>query len=360
MRPLCWIASATIALFLLGACATTSKSPTGQVAGSPSPRADVARGDGKTLGLVKSRGRLVCGVSTGLYGFSAQDSSKGYWGFDVDYCRAIAAAIFGDATKVEYRPVSTQQRFVALQSGDIDLLARNSVWTLARDGQLGLDFAAVTFFEGQGFMVREDRHVQNMRQMPGAKICVQAGTTTEWNLRDYATKNRIALLPVTFAENAQAREAYDAGQCDAYTADATALAGERTALADPAAHAILPERISKEPLAPIVRQGDNQWTDIVRWAHFAMLTAEELGITQATVEEVRQSSQDFTVQMLLGSRGDIGRGLGLDNDWAYDIIKQVGNYGEVFKRNLTDTVGIERALNGLWNKGGLQFSPPIR
>ncbi|MBL8707970.1 MAG: amino acid ABC transporter substrate-binding protein [Rhodospirillaceae bacterium] len=321
-----------------------------------------------TLETVKSRGNLVCGVTTGLAGFGAPND-KGEWaGLDIDLCKAVAAAVLGDATKVEYKPLSAEQRFTALQSGEVDVLARNSTWTLSRDTQLGLDFVQVNYYDGQGFMVHKELGVTSALELKGATVCVQEGTTTEKNMGDYDKANGLGFQPVKFKENDQARAAYDEGRCDAYTTDASGLAGERTALKDPASHIILPEIISKEPLGPVVRHGDNQWGDIVRWAHNATLVAEEKGITQANVDEVvaanaaDNTAADAEIQRMLGITDKMGEGLGLGNDWAYNIIKAVGNYGEIFDRNVgpATPIGLERGLNALWTKGGLQYAPPVR
>jgi general L-amino acid transport system substrate-binding protein len=321
-----------------------------------------------TLDDVKARGKLVCGVTTGLAGFGAPND-KGEWaGLDIDLCKAVAAAVFGDATKVEYKPLSAEQRFTALQSKEVDMLARNSTWTLSRDSELGLDFVQVNYYDGQGFMVRKDLGVNSALELKGATVCVQEGTTTEKNMGDFDKANGLGFQPVKFKENDQARSAYDEGRCDAYTTDASGLAGERTALKDPAAHIILPEIISKEPLGPVVRHGDNQWGDIVRWAHNVTLVAEEKGITQANVDDVKaangadNTAADPETQRLLGITDTMGQKLGLSNDWAYNIIKAVGNYGEIFDRNIgpNTPIGLERGLNALWTKGGLQYSPPVR
>ncbi len=321
-----------------------------------------------TLDDVKARGKLLCGVTTGLAGFGAPND-KGEWaGLDIDLCKAVAAAVFGDASKVEYKPLSAEQRFTALQSSEVDMLARNSTWTLSRDSQLKLDFVAVNYYDGQGFMVHKDLGVKSALELKGATVCVQEGTTTEKNMGDFDKANGLGFQPVKFKENDQARSAYDEGRCDAYTTDASGLAGERTALKDPANNIILPEIISKEPLGPVVRHGDNQWGDIVRWAHFATLVAEEKGITQGNVDEVKaangadNASADAEVQRLLGITDKMGEGMGLSNDWAYNIIKAVGNYGEIFDRNIgpNTPIGLERGLNALWNKGGLQYAAPVR
>jgi general L-amino acid transport system substrate-binding protein len=315
-----------------------------------------------TLDNVKANGKLKCGVNTGLAGF-AFPNDKGEWsGLDIDFCKAVAAAVFGDPSKVEYKPLSSDQRFTALQAGEIDVLARNSTWTLSRDTQLGLDFVAVNYYDGQGFMVRKDSGVKSALELKGATVCVQEGTTTEKNLGDFDAQHKLGMKPVKFKDSAEARPAYDEGRCDAYTTDASGLAGERTAMKNPGNNIILPEIISKEPLGPVVRHGDSQWADIVRWTHNAMLVAEEKGITQANVDQIKSTSQDPEVQRLLGAKDKMGEGLGLSNDWAYNIIKNIGNYGESFERNIGQStpIKLDRGLNALWSKGGLQYAPPVR
>jgi len=320
-----------------------------------------------TLDDVKARGKLLCGVTTGLAGFGAPND-KGEWaGLDIDLCKGVAAAVFGDASKVEFKPLSAEQRFTALQSGEVDMLARNSTWTLKRDTELKLDFVTVNYYDGQGFMVHKDTGVKSALELKGATVCVQEGTTTEKNMGDFDKANGLGFEPVKFKENDQARAAYDEGRCDAYTTDASGLAGERTALKDPANNIILPEIISKEPLGPVVRHGDNQWGDVVRWTHYATLVAEEKGITQANIGEViaangaDNASADPETQRMLGITGNLGEGMGLTITWAQDVIKAVGNYGEIFDRNIgpKTNIGLERGLNALWNKGGLQYAPPF-
>jgi general L-amino acid transport system substrate-binding protein len=320
-----------------------------------------------TLDDVKARGKLLCGVTTGLAGFGAPND-KGEWaGLDIDLCKGVAAAVFGDASKVEFKPLSAEQRFTALQSGEVDMLARNSTWTLKRDTELKLDFVTVNYYDGQGFMVHKDTGVKSALELKGATVCVQEGTTTEKNMGDFDKANGLGFEPVKFKENDQARAAYDEGRCDAYTTDASGLAGERTALKDPANNIILPEIISKEPLGPVVRHGDNQWGDVVRWTHYATLVAEEKGITQANLGEViaangaDNASADPETQRMLGITGNLGEGMGLTITWAQDVIKAVGNYGEIFDRNIgpKTNIGLERGLNALWNKGGLQYAPPF-
>ncbi len=317
-----------------------------------------------TLSDVQKRGALVCGVNgpTGLTGFGIPDD-QGHWrGLDVDVCRAVASAIFGDDTKVKYVPLGSKDRFTALQSGEIDLLVRNSTWTFSRENDLGLEFVAVNYYDGQGFMVRKELGVDSALKLSGATICVQTGTTTEKNLADWFATNKLQLKTVVFENADQARGAYDEGRCDAYTTDASGLASERTQLKNPSDNIILPEIISKEPLGPVVRHGDDRWGGIVRWSFFVMLIAEEKGITQANVDQVKASSQDPEVRRMLGVDDDMGKMLGLPKEWAYNIIKNVGNYGESFERNvgLKTPLGLARGLNQLWNKGGLQYAPPIR
>jgi general L-amino acid transport system substrate-binding protein len=321
-----------------------------------------------TLESVKAAGKVKCGVNTGLAGFAAPNDQGVWAGLDIDLCKAVAAAVFGDANKVEYKPLNAEQRFTALQSGEVDLLSRNSTWTLSRDSQLGLDFVAVNYYDGQGFMVRKDLGVSSAKELKGATVCVQEGTTTEKNLGDFDKQNNLGTQPVKFKESDQARSAYDEGRCDAYTTDASGLAAERTGLKNPADNIILPEIISKEPLGPVVRHGDSQWADIVRWSHYAMIIGEEKGITSANVDDVKAKNAegaenaDAETQRFLGITDKMGEGLGLSNDWAYSILKQVGNYSEAFERNVgkNTPLGLARGLNALWTQGGLQYAPPVR
>jgi general L-amino acid transport system substrate-binding protein len=316
-----------------------------------------------TLDDVKAKGFVQCGSNTGLAGFGSPNDAGDWSGFDVDFCRAIAAAIFDDAKAVKFSPLSAKERFTALQSGEVDILARNSTWTISRDTSLGLDFPAVNYYDGQGFMVRKDLGVASALQLSGASVCVQTGTTTELNLADYFKANNLQYNPVVFEKQEEVDAAYDAGRCDVYTTDQSGLYSVRLTLKDPDNHIVLPEIISKEPLGPVVRHGDNQWGDIVRWTHYAMLTAEEFGITQANVEEMLKS-ENPEIKRILGQEADtkIGTDLGLTNDWVVRIIKHVGNYGEVFERNIGagSPLKISRGLNAAWNKGGLQYAPPIR
>ena len=318
--------------------------------------------DGDTLKLVRDRGVLNCGVSNGLAGFAAPNERNEWVGFDVDVCRAVAAAVFGDASKVAFTPTTSKERFTVLQSGEIDMLSRNSTWTATRDNQLGLDFVAVNYYDGQGFMVRKDLGVKSALELDGASVCIQTGTTTELNLADYFRANNMKFTSVVVETNDQARAAYDAGRCDVYTTDASGLAAERTLLSTPADHIILPQIISKEPLGPSVRHGDNNWGDIVRWAFNMMVAAEEKGITSANVDQVKASTTDPEVKRMLGDEGDLGTQLGLSQSFGYNVIKLVGNYGESFERHLgvNTALGLERGLNAQWSKGGILYAPPFR
>ena len=315
----------------------------------------------QTLDAVKQRGSVRCGVNTGLPGFASQND-KGEWqGLDVDYCKAVAAAVFNDPTKVQYVPLSAVQRFPALQNNEIDLLARNTTWTMDRDTALGLAFAGVNYYDGQGFMVKKELGVSSAQELSGATICVQAGTTTELNLADYFSSNNLEYNPVVIEAQADVNSAYDQGRCDALTTDASGLYASRLEMGNPDDHIVLPEIISKEPLGPAVRQGDFQWFNVVKWTHNALLNAEELGITQANVEEMK-NSQVPDVRRFLGLDGNFGQAIGLDNAWAVNVVKAVGNYGEIFERNVgaTTPLAIQRGQNALWTDGGLQYAPPIR
>ena len=320
-----------------------------------------------TLDDVKSKGHVQCGVNTGLAGFAAPDSAGKWTGFDVDYCKAVAAAIFGEVTDAnqKYTPTTAKERFTALQSGEIDLLARNTTWTIERDTKLGLNFAGVNYYDGQGFMINAKKlpGVNSALQLSGASVCVQTGTTTEKNLADYFATNKMEYKPVVFEKLDEVNATYDQGGCDVYTTDQSGLYSIRLTLAAPDDHVVLKEIISKEPLGPAVRQGDDQWLDIVKWVSNALIVAEELGVTQANVDEMK-NSQNPEIRRLLGvEQGtSIGTDLGLTNEWAYNVIKAVGNYGEVFERNIgQDTpLKIARGLNQLWTKGGIQYAPPIR
>jgi len=312
-----------------------------------------------TLDAVQKKGFVQCGVNTGLAGFSQPDS-KGMWkGLDVDTCRAVAAAVFGDASKVRYTPLTAQQRFTALQSGEVDVLSRNTTWTITRDTSLGLNFPGVTFYDGQGFMVPKKLNVKSAKQLNGATVCVQPGTTTELNLSDYFRANRMTFKPVVIEKLEEVLNAYFSGRCDVYTTDVSGLVSVRGSRApNPADHVILPEVISKEPLGPAVRHGDDRWFDIVKWSVYAMIEAEEMGLSSKTIDQAL-ASKDPAVQRFVGATGDIGKMLGLDNRWAFNIVKQVGNYGESFTTNLSP-LGFERGLNQLWTKGGILYAPPIR
>lgn len=312
-----------------------------------------------TAQAVRSKGYVQCGVNTGLAGFSQPDS-RGVWrGIDVDVCRAVAAAVFGDASKVRYTGLTAQQRFTALQSGEVDILSRNTTWTVSRDAGLGINFVGTNYYDGQAFMVPRKLNVKSAKELNGATVCVQPGTTTELNLADYFRANRMTFKPVVIEKLEEVLNAYFAGRCDVYTTDQSGLVAVRASRApNPAEHVILPEVISKEPLGPAVRHGDDQWFDIVKWSLFAMMEAEELGITSKNVEQ-HASSANPSIQRFVGATGDLGKMLGLDNRWALQIVKQVGNYGESFDANLKP-LGFERGLNRLWTQGGLIYAPPIR
>ncbi len=315
-----------------------------------------------TLDDVKARGVLNCGSNTGLTGFGAPDANGDYQGFDVDICKAVAAAVLGDQAKVKYIPTTGETRFTALASGEVDVLVRNSTWTFSRDNDLKFDFVAVNYYDGQGFMVKKDLGVSSAKELDGATICIQTGTTTELNLADFFKANNIKYTPVTVGDDAEAQRQFLAGACDAFTTDASGLAASRATLPSPDDYVILPEIISKEPLGPVVRHGDNQWGDIVRWTYFALVEAEEKGITKANIEEVAASTQDPGVRRMLGLEGDMGKMMGLDNDWAKRAIAANGNYGEIFEANIgmSTPIKLARGLNALWTQGGLQYAPPFR
>ena len=314
---------------------------------------------GTTADTLIKKGFLPCGVNTGLAGF-AQPDSKGEWrGIDIDLCRAVAAALFGDARKVRFTPLTAQQRFTALQSGEVDILARNTTWTLTRDTSLGLNFVGINFYDGQGFMVTKKRNVKNATQLGGAAVCVQPGTTTELNLADYFRSKDMKFKPVVIEKLEEVLNAYFAGRCDVYTTDVSGLIAARASRApNPADHVILPEVISKEPFGPVVRHGDDHWLDVVKWSLFATIEAEELNLTSNNIEQ-RAKEVNPVIQRFVGAKGEFGKMLGLNNRWAYHIVKQVGNYGESFERHLTP-LGLERGINKLWNRGGLMYAPPIR
>jgi general L-amino acid transport system substrate-binding protein len=316
-----------------------------------------------TLGDVKEKGFIQCGVSQGVPGFSNPDQAGNWTGIDVDVCRAAAAAVFGDAGKVKYTPLSAKERFTALQSGEIDILSRNTTWTLVRDTALGLNFAGVNYYDGQGFMVRKDLGVKSARELAGAAVCVNIGTTTELNMADFFRANNMDYKPVVFEKADEVVAAYDSGRCDVYTTDRSALAAQRLKLKNTDAHMVLPETISKEPLGPVVRHGDDQWLDIVKWSLFLMVEAEENGVSQANVDElVKTNTKDPIKRRILGLEGDLGKNLGVANDWGYQIIKQVGNYGDVYEKHVgpNTPVGLPRGVNALWKDGGLQYAMPVR
>jgi len=315
----------------------------------------------QTLKAIKDRGVLSCGVSQGLPGFSAPDDKGNWKGIDVDVCRAIAATIFNDPTKIKFVPLSAKDRFTALQSGEIDVLSRVTTWTLSRDTTLGANFTGVTYYDGQAFMVKKSLKVNSALELNNASICVQTGTTTEQNLADYFKSNNMKYEVVAFANGDETIKAYESGRCDAFTDDQSGLFAYRLKLASPGDHVVLPEIISKEPLGPMVRHGDDQWFDIVKWVLFAMVDAEELGINQRNLDEMIKSDKP-EVRRVLGTDGNFGEQLGLTKDWVVRIIKAVGNYGESFDRNVGagSPLGIARGLNALWNKGGIQYAPPIR
>jgi general L-amino acid transport system substrate-binding protein len=315
----------------------------------------------QTLKAVTDRGMLSCGVSQGLPGFSTPDDKGNWTGIDVDVCRAIAAAIFNDPSKVKFVPLSAKDRFTALQSGEIDVLSRNTTWTLSRDTSLGANFTGVTYYDGQGFLVKKSLKVNSALELNSASVCVQTGTTTEQNLADYFKSNNMKYEVIAFGTADETVKAYESGRCDVFTSDVSQLYAERLKLSNPADHVVLPEVISKEPLGPMVRHGDDQWFDIVKWVLFAMIDAEELGVTQRNVDDMAKSDKP-ELKRVFGTDGNLGEQLGLTKDWVSRIVKATGNYGEVFDRNVGSgsKLGIARGLNQLWNKGGIQYAPPIR
>jgi general L-amino acid transport system substrate-binding protein len=314
-----------------------------------------------TLDDVKAKDYVQCGVTGGVPGFSAPDANNVWAGLEVDFCRAVAAAIFNDAGKVRYTPLTSQERFAALSAGEIDILSRTTTWTMSRDTDLGISFIGTMYYDGQGFMVRKADEIASALDLSGAAICIESGTTTELNAADYFAANNLEFNTVVFVDQDEVVKAYEDGRCDVYTTDGSALAAERSKFAVPDDHVILPEIISKEPLGPVVRQGDDQWFKINRWVYFALLEAEELGVTSANVDEML-GSDNPAIKRLLGVEGDFGAPIGLSKDWAYQIIKLVGNYGESFDRNVgpSTDIGLERGLNALWGNGGLQYAAPIR
>ena len=315
----------------------------------------------ETLNAVKAKGFVQCGVSQGLPGFSNADDAGNWTGIDVDVCRAVAAAVFGDANRVRYTPLSAKQRFTALGSGEIDILSRNTTWTMTRDTQLGLNFAGVNYYDGQGMMVPRSLGAKSALELNGANICTNTGTTTELNITDYFRANNMSFNLVAFEKADEVVAAYDAGRCDVYTTDRSGLAAQRTKLTAPNSHVVLPEIISKEPLGPVVRQGDDQWFNIVRWSLNALINAEELGITQRNVDRMRGSNNP-AIKRILGVEGDFGAQLGISNNWAYNIIKQIGNYGESYEKHVgpNTPLKLDRGVNELWSKGGILYAAPIR
>ncbi|KQW41565.1 MULTISPECIES: amino acid ABC transporter substrate-binding protein [Pseudomonas] len=317
---------------------------------------------GATLDNVKKKGFVQCGISDGLPGFSYADAKGEFHGFDVDVCRAVAAAVFGDAKKVKYTQLTAKERFTALQSGEVDMLSRSTTWTSSRDGAMGIQFTNVAYYDGQGFLVNKKLGVKSARELDGATFCIQAGTVTELNLSDYFRSNGMKYTPITFDTSDESFKALESGRCDVLTTDQSQLYGQRLKLATPDDFAVLPDVISKEPLTPAVRRGDEDWFTVVRWSLAAMLNAEELGITSKTVADMVKSSKNPDIARLLGTEGALGKDLNLPNDWAAKIITQVGNYGESFERNLGtgSDMKIKRGLNALWSQGGLQYAPPVR
>jgi general L-amino acid transport system substrate-binding protein len=314
-----------------------------------------------TLDTVRERGKLVCGVNEGLAGFSIADAAGKWTGFDVDFCRAVAAAIFGNADRIEFAPLSTSERFEALKSGKIDILSRNSTWTMSRETDLDLTFVGVTYYDGQGFLVPRAAGVSSALELTGSKVCVQSGTTSESNVADYFAVNNMKLDAVLTTSHAGSLAAYRDGRCGVVTSDVSQLYAERSRLADPAEHVILADVISKEPLGPSVRQDDPKWATLVKWVHFALLNAEELGVGSATIDDALASTKP-DVRRLLGIEGALGAQMGLTNDWVVTMMRSVGNYGEIYERNVgaDSELGIPRGLNHLWSRGGIQYAPPMR
>jgi general L-amino acid transport system substrate-binding protein len=314
---------------------------------------------GPTLDSIKSKGVLRCGVNTGLLGFSAPDSQGKWTGIDADFCRAVAVAILGDPNKVQYVPTNAQNRFTALQSGEVDMLSRNTTWTSSRDSTLGSVFAGVLFYDGQGFMVKKSANITKASQLNGATVCVQPGTTTELNLTDYFRVKRMTFKPVVIAELNQIEQAFFAGRCDVYTTDRSGLASTRLKAPKPDDYVVLPEAISKEPLGPMIRRGDWEFFTIVRWTLNGLIEAEEYGLTAANADKLKAESKDPPIQRLVGTSGDVGKGMGLDNDWLVKVVKAVGNYGEMYDRNI-GPLGLARGPNALWTNEGLMYAPPLR
>jgi general L-amino acid transport system substrate-binding protein len=317
---------------------------------------------GATLDAVQKKGFVQCGISDGLPGFSYADEKGNYLGLDVDVCRAVAAALFGDASKVRYSPLTAKERFTALQSGEVDVLSRNTTWTSSRDAGLGLNFTGVNYYDGQGFLVNKKLGVSSAKELDGATLCIQAGTTTELNAADYFRANGMSFTPITYDTSDESAKSLESGRCDVLTSDQSQLYAQRIKLGSPDDYVVLPEVISKEPLGPVVRQGDDEWFNIVKWSLFAMLNAEELGVTSENVDEMAKSTANPDISRLLGGEGEYGKELKLPKDWAHQIVKQVGNYAESFERNVGagSDLKIERGLNALWNQGGIQYAPPVR
>lgn len=322
-------------------------------------QANAASAQSSRLDVVKSRGVLNCGVNPSFVGFSLPDKSGHWQGFDIDICRAVAAAVFGDATKVKYVPLSAKDRFVALQTGDIDVLARNASWTLSRNTKLGINFIGINFYDGQGFMVKSSSNIKSVRELNGASICLIAGADTERNLADYFRGHGMKYSAVAFENADNVAQAYFTGRCDALINDRTQLAATRSISTDPKAHVVLPDFTSTEPLSPSVRAGDDGWANVVRWSYYAMIHAEELGLTSANVREMTTTNQSPSVQRFAGKTEDLGGMLGLSRDWAFNIVSQVGNYGESYERNV-QPLGLDRGPNRLWKDGGLIYAPPMR
>ena len=324
--------------------------------------AGISAASAGTLDDVKSKGFIQCGVSQGLIGFSNPDDKNNWTGLDVDFCRAVAGAVFGDGQKVKFTPLSAKERFTALQSGEIDILSRNTTWTMGRDTSLGLVFAGVTYYDGQGFMVKKSLGIDSALKLDGASVCTQTGTTTELNLSDYFRANNMKYEVVAFEKADEVVAAFDSGRCDVYTTDQSGLYANRLKLKNPDENVVLPEIISKEPLGPVVRQGDDAWFNVVKWTYYALLNAEEKGVTAANAGDMMANSTDPSIRRLLGVEGDFGKAIGLENNWAANAIKAVGNYSEIFDRNVgPDTsLKISRGVNALWSNGGIQYAPPVR
>ena len=351
----CLLIAALLMLLPLTACegeGTSNQTKSGQEGQKTTSRLDV----------VKNRGKLNCGVDGGIPGFSFVDQNGNYSGIDVDICKAVAAALFNDPTAVEYRNLDSTERFTALNGGEVDMLSRNTTWTISRDTTVGLEFAPTTFYDGQGMMVRADSGIQSLEDLQGRSICVEAGTTTELNLTDNLRKRKVEAETLTFQQADPAYAAYAEGRCDGMTSDKSQLLGRRSTLPNPDNHVILDVTMSKEPLGPVTTNNDSAWFDVVKWVTYALIQAEELGITQENVDNIKQNSTDPTVKRFLGVEGDLGEGLGLSNDFAYRVVKEVGNYGEVYDRNLgaNSQFKLPRGQNDLWTNGGLLYSPPFR